>query len=202
MTAGNQHKSQSDIVIPRRLLTVGLVLAVAIVAWLMVRPASTATPTANLSATESASASSPLTMPVAPVIVSVEELKAQTNTLGIPVYWNGEMKGTNIELTILRDATVFVRYLPKGVSAGDKAPYFTVATYMNQNAYAQVQSLAAAPGAKSIKYSGGALAATASETDPNTYFAYEGVPALIDVFSQNPPEGWDLIASGSIRLLN
>ncbi len=152
------------------------------------------TPTASVSASISVS-------PIEPKIVTVEELKSLTSNLSYPVYWNGEMADTQIELTVLSNGSVYVRYLPLDETVGTEKPYFTVATYYDPVAYGRVQALAQEEGAKAVQFEGGAIAVTKSATDQNSYFAFENVPLLINVFSPDAAAGWDLIASGKITIL-
>ena len=56
-----------------------------------------------------------------PQVVSAAELAERAASAGypdgFPLYWAGEVTGTQIELTILTDGTWGVRYLPQGTAA-------------------------------------------------------------------------------------
>jgi len=135
-------------------------------------------------------------------VVTKDELIAATKDLGLVIYWNGEMPDTNIELTVLTEGKVFVRYLPKDVPAGAADPYFTVATYFDPEGFARVQSIGSNEGAKYINYSGGAVAASSSKSDSNIYFAYDGNPFLYNIYSPDPKIGWDALNSATLGILN
>ncbi len=134
-------------------------------------------------------------------IVSAEQLLAATKGLGFPIYWNGDMQGTKIELTVLTEGKVFVRYLPKDAAAGSTNPYFTVASYYDSGAFGKVQNLGASAGAKYIKYKGGAVAASASNSDSNIYFAFDGNPVLYDLYSPDPLVAWNALDTGTLSIL-
>jgi hypothetical protein len=137
-----------------------------------------------------------------PTIVSDTQLKNQLAGVGHLNYWLGDIPKTKIELTILADRTVFVRYLPIGVTAGDKAVYLTVATYPRKTAYSQVGAMTKLPSAKWAKDKGGALVAGKSPTEVNFYFAFSYSPLLIDVFDPVPGAGWDRIQRGQVKLIS
>lgn len=186
----------------RTLQLLGFILAVAAALYLVNNNPLT---DQGSKATPSASASFPASITVAsfgPAIVTKEELLDQSKAFGFPVYWNDVMPDTQIELTVTADGKFYVRYLPTGVEAGSKDKFLTIATMYDPNAYATLQGLTAQAGARWSTYAGGALAAAASETDPNIYFAYQGYPLLIDVYSPDPAFGWKLVDAGSVKILN
>ena len=137
----------------------------------------------------------------AATIVSKDELIAASQATGFVIYWNGEMPDTNLELTVLSEGQVFVRYLPKEVAAGAAEPYFTVASYYDPSGLAKVQNVGAAAGAKLVNYAGGAIAASASESDSNIYFAFDGYPVLYNIYSPDPQVGWNALETGTISIL-
>ena len=111
------------------------------------------------------------------------------------------MKDTNMELTVLTKGKVYVRYLPTGVAAGANEKYFTVATYYDPLAFNKVKQLGNKTGAKYIKYKGGAVAASKSESDSNVYVAFDGNPAIYNIYSPDPANAWSAIDSGTFALL-
>ena len=183
----------------RLIIVLGLIAAISFVAWVLSgdNGGTTAAPE-----TPSVSAAGSVSLTAIPAtIVSVDELMSATKDLGFPIYWNGKMKGTNIELTVLTEGKVYVRYLPKDVEAGSQDPYLTVATYYDTDAIGRVQSLGSTTGAKYVNYKGGAVAASASESDSNIYFAFPGNPALYNIYSPDPKIAWDSLDSGTIKIL-
>jgi hypothetical protein len=186
----------------RTVQVLGFVLAVAGALYLVNHnPLDKGGATPNASASASGFPSSIATQAFGPQIVTRDELLAKAKSFGLATYWNGQMVGTQIELTITTQGQFYVRYLPEGVEVGSKDKYFTVASLYDANAYINVQNLAAQPGAKWRTYQTGATAAAASATDENIYFAYDGYPILVDVFTTNPDEGWALVDAGAIKIL-
>lgn len=136
--------------------------------------------------------------PTGPGIATAAFVRETAAIVGHAMYWAGERPGTKLELTVGAGARTFVRYLPATAAAGDAAPYLTVATYPDAEAYANLAEAAKQPGAVSVKYAGGALAVAASETATNVNFGFEGADIQIEVFSPVPGEAWDLIESGAV----
>ena len=65
-----------------------------------------------------------------PKLVSQAQLEDFAGTLDHPLYWAGPKQGYSLELTRTSGGKIFLRYLPKGVAAGDSRPEFlTVGTY-------------------------------------------------------------------------
>ena len=81
-----------------------------------------------------------------PVVVSYDGLTTLAAALGQPVYWVGPRGGTRYEVQQLPDGTLYVRYLPADVEAGDPGKYLTVATYPMEDAYSVTSGHATAPG--------------------------------------------------------
>ena|GEM_PF-1285598 len=183
----------------RLIVVLFLVALIALVAWVL--SGNKGGTKADNSAAGAGKAASITLTAIPAKIVSKAELVAATKDYGFPIYWKGEMVNTDIELTVLTDGKVFVRYLPKGVAAGAPTTYFTVATYYDPAGFGKVQNLGAKAGAKYVKYSGGAIAASASESDSNVYLAFEGNPALYNIYSPEPANAWKAIDSGTISLL-
>lgn len=172
---------------------VAIIAVCVVVAWLVslrMQGSDAATP----SATPSAGA----VQASGPAIVTAQDVLDAASTVGHAVYWAGEREGTQLELTVGADGSVFVRYLPAGASAGVEAPYLTVATYPDANAYANLTEAAKQPGAASVKYAGGALAVASSETATNVNFGFENAGIQIEVFSPATGEAWSLIESGAV----
>lgn len=173
---------------------IALIAVCVVAAWLvalrMQAADATDTPVASTPAT-GITASGPAAVDAAAVIEAAA-------TVGHAVYWAGERGDEALELTLDASGSVFVRYLPAGVEVGAEAPYLTVATYPDANAYANLAEAAKQPGAVSVKYAGGALAVAASKTATNVNFGFEGANIQIEVFSPVPGEAWDLIESGAI----
>ena len=137
-----------------------------------------------------------------PVAATTEELGALAADVKHPVYWAGERAGSTYELTRTRDGRIYIRYLPKGVDVGDPRPkYTTVATYPQADAYSATVAASKREGAKAYNTKSGALVVTNAATPTSVYFAFEGVPYLVEVFDPSAAKALDLALSGKIRLV-
>jgi hypothetical protein len=140
--------------------------------------------------------------PDGPRIVSADELLAVPAQVGHEVYWAGEQPQRALELTILADGAVYVRYLSEGAQAGtDEAAFLTVASYPRVDAHTLVTQGGERPGAVLVKDQGGALVTAESPESTNAYFAFEDLPLLVEVFDPEPGRAFDLIQSGQIRMI-
>src|SRR5712691_8796685 len=77
-----------------------------------------------------------------PKAATVADLRSVASSVGHSVYWAGTMPSTTLELTQTSDGLIYIRYLPTGVSVGDRHSYLTVGTYPVRNAVAAVQTIA------------------------------------------------------------
>jgi hypothetical protein len=107
---------------------------------------------------------------------------------------------------------VYVRYLPKGVAAGDAGlDYPFVATFKSPRAFDVVSSAARQPGAVVRRLSGSGLAVQNRPGEelvqtvqgglpaPPVFFAYPGNDALVEVYDRSPARALALVTSGRIR---
>lgn len=138
---------------------------------------------------------------VEPTIVSAEELAQVPQRVGHPIYWAGNDPSKALELTVLPDSSVLVRYLPKGQPAGADTETLTIATYPNPQAYSLVRNGADQPGAILVEGPGGTLVAAEGDQSKNAYFALEGVPLLMEVFDTKPGRALELVKNGQIQIL-
>lgn len=134
-----------------------------------------------------------------PVIVSVQQLRRFTTTLNRPVYWAGEIAGARFELTKTSQSHVYIRYLPRGVVAGDKRPrYTTVATYRVPRAYAVTLDRARRERATQQKAPGGGLAIVYRQRTSSVYLTYPGADYLVEVYDPNASKARELALSGQV----
>lgn len=138
-----------------------------------------------------------------PAIVTATELASRAKTAGyptgFPLYWAGEVTGTEIELTVLDDGTWAVRYLAPGAPAGSTSDSLTVATFYEPDGANRVTTIAEQEGAKSKAYDGGAVAASESASAHEISFAFQDYPLLVVVTSADPDSAWGLLDSGVIQ---
>ena len=170
------------------LALLALLIVAAVGAWLLVR--------------DSGSSDNPNAQQATPVAASAADLSALAAEVKHPVYWAGKRNGDTYELTRTPDGRIYIRYLPKGVDVGDPSPkYTTIATYPQANAYAATLLASKRPGARAYDTRSGALVVTSAETPTSVYFAFKGVPYLVEVFDPSAAKALNLALSGKIRLV-
>lgn len=210
-----QGDTETSVTGRRSLLGVAAVVAVlaliALITWILVgrstdsgagNPEAASAPSAATAESAPPSAQTPAVTPRGPVVLSVDEVPAVPAEVGHEVYWAGPVKNRQYEYTLTAAGEVFLRYLPEDAEAGDARQLLTVATYPVADAYAQTVAGSQRPDAVSAQYTGGAFAVTPSEDATNAYFAFDGVPLLIEVFDPTPGRAWRLIESGQIALIS
>jgi hypothetical protein len=140
--------------------------------------------------------------PFGPAIVNAQTIQAEVKNVGHVIYWAGAPVRQNLELTVLKNGTTYVRYLPQNVAAGIKKQYLTVVTFPDVNGYANVHSSAKRPGTISAADTGGAFVVASSKQSTNAYFAFKNYPIQVEVFTPTPGAAWELIQTGKISLVN
>lgn len=161
---------------PRIAAAVAVALVVAFVAWLVLRDAGPDTP-----------ARAPA------MAMDLTELRGFAASAGRPVYWAGPAPpglprtGVTYEVTQTGDGSIYVRYLPPGVSAGSDRPQFlTVGTYLDARARETISQAQARPGARRSRAPGGSTAVSNSSYPQSVYFAAPSGRLLIEVFDPDP----------------
>jgi hypothetical protein len=130
---------------------------------------------------------------------SVQQLKALAVTLGHPLYWAGVHPGTTYELTQTRDGSVYIRYLPSGVSVGDRrADYLTIGTYPQSGAFELLKSTATRNHVSTSKIPEGGLALVDNKHPTSVYVVYPRVDLQIEVYDPAPGRARKLVGSGQI----
>ena len=167
---------------------IAVAIAVAFVAWLLVRGGdSNTTPSTTTG------------QAVGPVATSEDELRSLSDELGHPLYWAGPIPDRTYELTRTSDNRVFIRYLPKGVPIGIRqAAYTIVGTYPVENAYKVLQTLAKKPDESSFSAPSDGFAVYSTTQANNVYLAYPGSNLQIEVYDPSPQKARDLITSGQV----
>jgi hypothetical protein len=138
--------------------------------------------------------------PEKPVASSVDGLKAFATAIGHPVYWAGPLEPYTYELRSTNQGRVYVRYLPKGVSVGDRrAAFLTVATYPVANAVVKLRR-AAAKGGIGLKTADGGFAYYDPARPTNVYYARRRSPSYeVEVFDPSPKRAQSFVLRGMIR---
>jgi len=169
---------------------VAVALAMAFIVWLIVRGGG------GSSGATKTTTTSPLA--AAPHAATVSELRALAVRAGHPIYWAGPKSGRTYELSVTSSGRFYVRYLPHGVSIGNKGAYPFVGTYPFPNAYGALKTLAKHSDA-SFPVPGGGLAVYSNSTPTNVYVAFPGTNEEIEVFDPAAAHARALIASGQIQ---
>lgn len=169
---------------------IAVAIAVAFVAWLLVRGGDSNTPGTGSTSTGQATG---------PAAATADELRALSDDLGHPIYWIGEVPNRTYELTRTSDNRVFIRYLPKGVPVGIReAAYTIVGTYPVDNAYKVLQTLAKKPDESSFSAPADGFAVYSTTQPNNVYLAYPGSNLQIEVYDPSPQQARRLITSGQV----
>src|SRR5262249_39639864 len=131
--------------------------------------------------------------------MTAAQLAKLPTTLGHVVYWAGVQSGYTYEVTRTSDGSVYIRYLPSGIEAGDPNPnYLTVGTYPVKDSLATVPALARRAGTTPLKVSGGGIAAEDSAPPDSVYLAFPGSAYEVEVFEPIPGLAKRLVTSGKI----
>jgi hypothetical protein len=132
-------------------------------------------------------------------IVTLVGLRSLAHALGRPVYWAGERAGASLEYTQTSDGSVYVRYLTGRAKAGDKrASYVVVATYVQPNAFARVQSTARRQRLAIERLPNGAIAVTEPRNARNVHLVFPVQPYQIEVYAPTAEEAHEIVRSGVV----
>jgi hypothetical protein len=116
------------------------------------------------------------------------------------VYWVGPRDEIAYELTITPSGRAYVRYLPRGVTAGDPRPDFlTVGTYPLPAGVSALRRAGRASGAELIRLPGGALAYTSRQRPTSAYLARPGWKYQVEVYDPKPGEAMRLVLAGNVK---
>jgi hypothetical protein len=138
----------------------------------------------------------------APHLVDVAALTELESSLGHSVYWAGERPPARLELKEEGEGSVYLRYLPPGVEAGDPEQlYLTVGTYPVPDAVAALARAAAQSGEPLRHLEDGGVVLPNSASEGSVYLAYPESDLQIEVYDPTPGRSLRLIRSGAIQPL-
>jgi len=184
MATALQPHSQSENYAALLLLGVAVVLAALLVGWLLLRGKAPAAPTFQSTG---------------PTLVSPAQLERASAAFGSPIYWAGPRDGYSYELTVTSGGRVYVRYLPKGVTAGDpRANFLTVGTYRGDDAYADLKLASGSKTVHSTRLPGGGLMVVPKNLPKSLYLAFTGAPYQVEVYDPAAGHSQTLARNGSI----
>lgn len=138
--------------------------------------------------------------PAEPFAVNAGALRRLAGSLRpAPVYWAGWQPKVRYEVTMTKGGTVYVRYLPEGVRAGDpRKGLLTVATYPRDAALSDIRAAAKRDGAVSFDVPGGGVAVYDRASPENVHLAYPGQAWQIEVYGSAETAVAGLVRSGKI----
>jgi hypothetical protein len=166
---------------------IAVAIAIAFVAWLLVR------------GNDDGSKASTSAQPIGPTAASQSRLQEIATEAGHPIYWIGPKDGATYELTRTSNGRVFVRYLPHDIAIGARQPDYTiVGTYPVSNALKVLQELGKKPGESTFSAPHGGFAVYDGSHPTNVYVAYPGSNLQIEVFDPSPERARKLITSGAL----
>lgn len=135
-----------------------------------------------------------------PHFVEASGLTELESSLGHPLYWAGERSGYQLELKEEAEGSVYLRYLPPGVEAGDpEQRYLTVGTYPVADAVAALRRASAQSGVPLQHFADGGVVLPNSASEGSVYLAYPGSDLQIEVYDPTPGRSLRLIRSGAIQ---
>ena len=135
-----------------------------------------------------------------PFAATAGQLRALAESLRpAPIYWAGWRQGARYEVTRTVDGTVYVRYLPEGVAAGDpRTGLLTIATYPRADALGDVKAAAERDGAVSFAVPSGGIAVYDRASPSNVHLAYPDTGRQIEVYGADDGDIAALVRSGRI----
>jgi hypothetical protein len=175
-------ESTREAYLPLLVLGIGVLVAASVVVWLLVRG--------------DGDKASPSTAD-GPVLVSQSDLERVAAEADHPVYWAGPRSGYSYELTVTASDRTYVRYLPKGVAAGDpRAEFLTVGTYPSHSSFKDLKRAAKDDGTRSESLDGGGLMIFSATRPTSVYFGYPGKPFQVEVFAPSAEAARKLVLDG------
>jgi hypothetical protein len=141
----------------------------------------------------------PEAIDTAPHLVDVDDIAELEESLGHRLYWAGERPPDQLELTREADDSVYLRYLPPGVEAGDSRPQFlTIGTYPVAGAVEALQRTAAESRSSLQTGADGATILVNPSSRDSVYIARPDSDLQIEVYDP-AGEALELIRSGAVR---
>lgn len=132
-------------------------------------------------------------------IISADSLRETASEWATPIYWAGELEGTELELSRPDKNRTYVRYLTGDAEAGDeRADFLTVGTYVQPHAVASLRRQGRRSGG-TITHAPGNGTVYFDPTNPKSvYLAYPGTPVEIEIFDPSFKRALRLAESGQV----
>jgi hypothetical protein len=153
----------------------------------------------GVAAAASGAATAAVLPPSVPVGVTAAGLRALVGSVGHPVYWLGARPGYSYELTETWDGRTYVRYLPRGVSVGDRRPMFlVVGTYPLKNALTLTEAAAKRLGVNSFAVGRDGIGFVGKPA-ASVFCAFRRTDLQIEVFSPVPSQARRAVHAGKLQ---
>lgn len=180
-TAAIARESHAQIAV----LSIATAIAAAIVVWLLVSGHRT---------------TEPVNVAVGPVLVSAGQLRSESTSLGQPIYWAGPRSNWSYELTVTNGGRVYVRYVPRGATAGDRrSSFLTVGTYPGADAYANLKQVSTGPAVHSNLLPDDGLLVAPKLLPKSVYLAYPKADYQVEVYDGSPGAARRMALNGLIE---
>jgi hypothetical protein len=135
-------------------------------------------------------------------LVSQAQLERLAASVNHPVYWAGPKSGFSYELTMTSTGRIFIRYLPRGVKAGDPRPDFlVVGTYTLPGSFADLKRAGKRKGSVALGIDKGGIALFSSKRPSSVYFTYPGTKYQVEVYEPSGDTARRLVLAGQIKAL-
>lgn len=132
-------------------------------------------------------------------IVSEDELADAAATSETPIYWAGEMAGTQIELTE-EGPNVLVRYLEEDDEVGAaRAKRIAIGSYALPNPRKALNTFAKTPGATVTNVEGIGKVVISPAAQKNVYFVDPDDEVQVEVYAPSAKEAIGLVRSGEVQ---
>lgn len=174
-----------QLLLPLAALAIAVLVMAVLVGWLLLRggDGGAAAPTPN---------SGPVLLNEAQLV----RFAAQGNE---PIYWAGPKSNVSYEVTAASGGRTFVRYLPRGVEAGDpRADFLVVGTYTGQTAFADLKRAAKRDGAISLPIDHHGLVVYSERNAKSVYFGYPERRLQVEVYAPSQLTPRTLVLDGKI----
>jgi hypothetical protein len=127
-------------------------------------------------------------------------LIAHAQRLHTPVYWVGPRGNDGYEFDATSGGRTYVRYLPRGVRAGDPRPDFlTVGTYKLRHPMADLRKAARERGAETVRLPHGAVAFMDRYRPAHAFIVGRTWDAQVEVYDPKPGKAMELVLKGDVQ---
>jgi hypothetical protein len=176
---------------PRLALGIGILAAVGIIVFLLVR--------GDDSGGDGSGSGSEVHATGRPEAATLDQVRDVGNAVGHTVYWAGEQPGFHFELTVDPDGKVYIRYLAQGSPVeSSRVSSLTIGTYPYIDAFGTLQTAARRSGGMTDRTPDDGLVVSFPNSTNSVYVAFPGSDYEIEVYDPHPGRALELATAGSI----